>query len=69
LLCRNILPHRGIVITEYQRQPLSHGDITWIDQRKVIKKNIIKEIISTFLLSIGYSRIRLHLYENGKSKP
>jgi len=33
-LCQNILLSRGIVITEYERNSLSHGDITWIERKK-----------------------------------
>ncbi|CAF3746717.1 unnamed protein product [Rotaria sordida] len=33
-LCQNLLPSRGIVVTEHERNVLSHGDITWIERQK-----------------------------------
>ncbi|CAF1482243.1 unnamed protein product [Adineta steineri] len=33
-LCEDLLPSRGIVITEYERNQLIHGDITWLERKK-----------------------------------
>ncbi|CAF3097756.1 unnamed protein product [Rotaria sp. Silwood2] len=33
-LCQNLLPTRGIVVTEHERNALLHGDVTWIERQK-----------------------------------
>ncbi|CAF3648031.1 unnamed protein product [Rotaria sp. Silwood1] len=33
-LCQDLLPSRGIVVTEHERNILSHGDVTWIERQK-----------------------------------
>jgi hypothetical protein len=32
-----MLPSRGIVVIEHERNPLSHGDVTWIERKKVFE--------------------------------
>lgn len=34
-MCQSLLTSHGIVVSEYERNPLDHGDITWIERKKV----------------------------------
>jgi len=61
-----MLPSRGIVVIEHERNPLSHGDVTWIERKKVfeIANKFSSKIIFLFS-SIGYLQIHPHLFQNG----
>jgi hypothetical protein len=54
-----MLPSRGIVVIEHERNPLSHGDVTWIERKKVfeIANKCSSKIIFLFLALVIYKYI------------